>query len=681
MITSKKINYLAYALMLICVIFAFLWIGRKVSGSTASVYEQKIFNGNIIDFQIIVDEAEFKELCENATAEEYILCDILINGDRINSVGIRAKGNSSLSMVASNEDSDRYSFKIKFDQYIPGQTFYGLDEMVVNNCIGDNTYMKEYVSYDIMKSLGVEIPLMEYANIKINGEDWGLYLALECYEESFLNRAYNDISGELYSVKMSRTKRDEVDGNMQDIKPENGKMEIINIITDENQMPNENGEQMPPMQNGGQMPNANQTQNGNQRQRGNMNQNNTQENGNNAPIIQNNNTIPAQNGEQGGPQFNMGMGGGENGGSLEYSDDDPDSYPSIFENAVFNPTESDKQNVITALKNLSEGKELEKYFDVDEILRYLAAHTYVVNLDSYSSNMAQNYYIYENGGKVSILPWDYNLSFGGFMQSSSSDMINFPIDTPVSGVDMETRPLIAKLLENEEYKAKYHQYLQEIVNKYSANYVESLIDSLDAKISNYVENDKTAFVKFDDYKKSLETFKNVLKLRAESVQGQLSGDIPATTEEQKNSDKLISTADINVNDLGSQGGGMRFGGQNAGGAQNQGERNQMRGPGVDIEKMQKAMEIVNSNGGEMNDEVKQKLKDEGFTDEEIEMLSNTRIMINGQQFGNRMQNGGFGENMTQNSEQTLQNNMILLGASGGALVLGLLFAFGFKRKF
>jgi spore coat protein CotH len=164
------------------------------------------------------------------------------------------------------------------------------------------------------------------------------------------------------------------------------------------------------------------------------------------------------------------MGGGRNsGGDLKYTDDDPDSYPAIFENAVGKTNAADHKRVITALKNLSTGAELEKFFDVDQILRYMAAHTVVVNLDSYSSIMAQNYYIYEKGGQITILPWDYNYSFGGFQSGSASTVVNFPIDTPVSGVTLEDRPLFARLLANEAYKAKYHQYLQEIVDGYFAN--------------------------------------------------------------------------------------------------------------------------------------------------------------------------------------------------------------------
>lgn len=44
----------------------------------------------------------------------------------------------------------------------------------------------------------MDAPLCSYAYITVNGEEWGLYLAVEGVEESFLERNYGDGSGELY---------------------------------------------------------------------------------------------------------------------------------------------------------------------------------------------------------------------------------------------------------------------------------------------------------------------------------------------------------------------------------------------------------------------------------------------------------------------------------------------------
>lgn len=204
---------------------------------------------------------------------------------------------------------------------------------------------------------------------------------------------------------------------------------------------------------------------------------------------------------------------------------------------------------------------MESYFDIDQILRYLAVHTAVVNLDSYSSNMQQNYYLYEEDGYVTILPWDYNLAFGGFQPGTATETVNFPIDTPVSGVEMSERPLIQKLLEVPEYQEKYHAYLQEIANYFSSVEFEEQVRSLNNQISDYVLQDATKFCSFSEYENAVEIFIQFCQLRAESIQGQLDGTIPSDTEGQLNSSNLVDASQIQLDAMGSQGGGREGGGQ------------------------------------------------------------------------------------------------------------------------
>lgn len=482
------------------------------STGDTSEYTEKIFGDDIISLEIIADDTEWQTMLDNAAEEEYIKVDVVVNGTKFEDVGIRPKGNSSLTQVAST-DSDRYSFRLKFDEYVEGQTCFGLDSFVVNNMLGDNTYMKEYISYDLMKTIGVDCPCFGYSDITVNGEPWGLYLAVELYNDSYEERVYDDTSGMLYNVKMSMDNAGGPAGNNQN------------------------------------MPQAPDSQN--------KQNDNTQS------------TIPdmADNGE---PAQGKGgnMGASDSGGSLQYTDDNSSSYSAIFENAVGKSEESDYQRVITALKALSTGTDLEKYYDVDAILRYLAAHTIVVNLDSYSSSMAQNYYIYEKDGKITILPWDYNLAWGGFQNSDASSVINFPIDTPVSGVEMADRPLLEKLFANSEYLEKYHQYMQELIDSYFADgKFEAKVQELNTLIADYVKNDATAFCSYEEYEKAVESFITLGNLRAESVEGQIEGTVPSTTAEKKaSSDKLISAGDLNISDLGSMNGGK-------GGAQDEFDKN------------------------------------------------------------------------------------------------------------
>lgn len=167
------------------------------SNTETAAYADQIDKTEVMSISIDVDEEAWKEMLDNAIEEQYISANITINGTTIENVGIRPKGNSSLRQVASDDTTDRYSFKIKFDEYVKDQTWMGLDKLVVNNMISDSSYMKEYLSYDIMSYIGVDAPLFAFSNISVNGETWGLYLAVEDIDSGYLARAKND-EGELY---------------------------------------------------------------------------------------------------------------------------------------------------------------------------------------------------------------------------------------------------------------------------------------------------------------------------------------------------------------------------------------------------------------------------------------------------------------------------------------------------
>ncbi len=560
-------------------------------------------------------------MLDTAAEEQYISADVTINGQTVENVGIRPKGNSSLAQLV-NSESDRYSFKIKFDEYVKGQTWEGLDKLVLNNMTSDSSYMKEYLSYDIMSYIGVNAPLFSFADIMVNGEKCGFYLAIEDIDSGYLNRVY-DGEGELYKPESS-----EIGGGMGGNRPQGGEQSAdaaaqvdapqngdVNGDAGSGNAPQNGAAPDSPAPGGGTFPGGGSFPNFGAAPQGDSTANGgaTAQDG------------TAANGGRGG-FGGGGMGGGmgaSNGVSLQYTDDNTASYSAIFDNAETKADEEDYAQVITALKNLSTGTALETYFDVDSILRYFAAHTIVVNLDSYVSNMGHNYYLYENGGQLNILPWDYNLAFGGFQSGDASGVVNFPIDTPVSGVSMEDRPLLSKLLEVPEYLEKYHGYLQEIVDGYFSNgKFSETVDKIDLLISQYVENDPTAFCTFEQYNAAIVELKKLGELRGQSIAGQLAGTIPSTTEAQKgNASALIDASSVNLSALGTQGGGNRGGGMGGGNMGGNFGGNMGGLQGIDQAVMQSAMQIISgATNGVLTDEQKASLAALGLTDEQITQL-------------------------------------------------------------
>lgn len=504
-------------------------------------YESALFDTDkVLDINIRIDEDDWQTMLDNAINEEYVSCDVEIGGKTFTNVGIRPKGNTSLSSIVSDPDSDRYSFKLEFDKYVEGQTCFGLDKLVLNNNYADATNMKEAIVYDMYRFLGADASLYNYAKLSVNGEYFGIYLALEAVEESFMLRNYGAANGALYKpegMEMGGGKGGD-DGNRGGNLPDFGDMPDMG--------------QMPDFGDGA---------------------------GDAAPGFGGNGDVgvleAADTNEKTdfGNFGNFGSMGGSGGADLNYTDDDLDSYETIWEGEVTDTGKQDHKRVVAALKVVSEGTDLETYLDVDNILRYMAVHTFVVNADSLSGNMAHNYYLYESGGKLNILPWDYNLSFGGMNGGDASSVVNDAIDTPFSGTQF-----FDTLLENEEYLEQYHAYLDRLVEEYVfGGGFDAAYTRIRAQIDTSVETDPNALYTYAEYTTAAEMLHETVRLRAESVRGQLDGSIPSTDAGQRtDSSALVDASSIDLSVMGTMMGGERggdkqaFNGGNRGGNRPQG---------------------------------------------------------------------------------------------------------------
>ena len=491
------ITSIAVLICLLAVAFSDKITGLLGGNGVTQAYESKLFDTDeIITIDIQMDEEDWETMLQNAMSEEYYTCDVVINGETIKNVAIRPKGNTSLSSIASNPDTDRYSLKLEFDHYVKGQTCFGLDKLILNNNYADATNMKEAIVYDMFEFLDADASLYNYASVSVNGEYIGVYLALEAVEQSFMLRNYGTQDGELY------------------------KPDSMEIGGDNNSFPSPSSSSPAP-------------------------------------------SMPDDSSDfQFSPSDKEGMtppsGGG--GADLNYNGDDLDNYSTIWDGAITNTTEKDHKRVVTALKNISEGTDIEEYLDVDNVLKYMAVHTFAVNMDSLSGTMAHNYYIYEYDGQLNIIPWDYNLSWGGMgmgNSSNSEEMINDAIDTPFSSTDF-----FDVLLENEEYLAKYHEYLNMLVEEYvESGRFEAVYNRIRSQIDSLVETDPTAFYNYDEYEAAAEMLYKTILLRAESIKGQLDGTIPSTDEEQKaDSSAFVDASEIDVTAMGQMNGGGAGGG-------------------------------------------------------------------------------------------------------------------------
>ena len=342
MIKNKYTTRLAVAISILMVLVTIVFMFSSTLGvsvaTTTMQYETSLFDTDQVHtLDLTVDDEDWADLLENAANEEYIAADITIDGSKMNNVGIRAKGNSSLRTVQSS-DSDRYSFKLEFDHYQAGQLFQGLDKIALNNIIQDNTYLKDYLSYQMMNAFDADAPLCSFIYITVNGEDWGLYLAVEGIEESFIQRNYGSSSdGQLYkpdSMDAGGNKEEMPEG--LDEKPSEDTNSTKNPTLPNN---NDSGNTPP---NSGQQPRGGQPPDGGQQTNGEqLSTDGQQAEMGEAPEM--GETPPNEQGEDasendstsGGDRKGGGMGGNSTDVALVYSDDNIKSYSNIFNNATF----------------------------------------------------------------------------------------------------------------------------------------------------------------------------------------------------------------------------------------------------------------------------------------------------------------------------------------------------------
>lgn len=499
-------------------------------------YENRLFDHTKVHTIDIVMN-DWEEFIANATGEEYYVANVVIDGEYFKNVGIRAKGNTSLSTVASL-GSERYSFKIEFDHYDSTGSYHGLDKLSLNNLIQDSTMMKDYLTYTMMNTFGVNSSLCSFVYITVNGEDWGLYLAVEGVEESFLERNYGSDYGELYkpdSMSFGGGR-----GNGRDFDMEDFDFNVDGVHTDSSQADSTPDRFNPSMSGGSRIPDMPPV--GETGIPGDFSPDAGVDGkeGRNSGF-----GFGEKEGGNGGFRFDGGSGMGSSDVKLQYIDDDPDSYSNIWNNAKTDITDADQRRLIESLKKLSDGEDIESVVDVEQVIRYFVVHNYVCNDDSYTGMMVHNYYLYEKDGQLAMIPWDYNLGFGTFGGGDATGTVNTPIDSPVSGGSSD-RPMLDWIYENEKYTELYHQYFSEFLDTVD---ITGMIEDAYQLIRSYVEKDPTAFYSYEEFETGVETLRRFCNLRSESISMQLE------SGETVNPMDYADASDIILSDMGSMGGG------------------------------------------------------------------------------------------------------------------------------
>jgi spore coat protein CotH len=103
-----------------------------------------------------------------------------VNGVVFDSVGVKYKGNSTYK--AGNAKNPLH---IELDYVKKKQDYNGIKDIKLSNCWSDPTFVREPVSYEILRQYMVA-PQTNHSKVWMNGQYWGVYVNQESINKDFV---------------------------------------------------------------------------------------------------------------------------------------------------------------------------------------------------------------------------------------------------------------------------------------------------------------------------------------------------------------------------------------------------------------------------------------------------------------------------------------------------------------
>ncbi|MFN7147401.1 MAG: CotH kinase family protein, partial [Myxococcota bacterium] len=127
----------------------------------------------------------------------YVEGSVTVDGVALDRVGVRLRGK-----IGSFRDlSAKPKWKIDLNRFVPGQRLGDHEVLALNNTVVDCSWLREPTGYALFRQVGIPAPRTAYTHVTLNGEDYGLYVAVEFPDDRFLARHYPDPTGNLYDGK------------------------------------------------------------------------------------------------------------------------------------------------------------------------------------------------------------------------------------------------------------------------------------------------------------------------------------------------------------------------------------------------------------------------------------------------------------------------------------------------
>ena len=141
-------------------------------------------------FTLLIDEFDNSQ----PDKADYLGTNVRIDGQLIDSVGLRIKGGSSAYNL-------KRPLKIDFNTFISGQSYDGIKKLNLQNADIDPSVQRDAIAYYLFRQAGVHAPRSSFARVYFNDIYHGVYILVEQVDKNFLRDHFASDEGTLYKNK------------------------------------------------------------------------------------------------------------------------------------------------------------------------------------------------------------------------------------------------------------------------------------------------------------------------------------------------------------------------------------------------------------------------------------------------------------------------------------------------
>lgn len=145
------------------------------------------------EVELLIAAPALAELADQP--REYVKAQLVYQGETYGPVGVHLKGQNSFQTL-----DGKPSLRIKIDEYIEGQTFFGLKDLTFDNMVSDPSMMHERLAYQVAREAGLPASRSNHLVLTINGAPYGLYANVETVKKRMIGRFFEDNDGPLFKA-------------------------------------------------------------------------------------------------------------------------------------------------------------------------------------------------------------------------------------------------------------------------------------------------------------------------------------------------------------------------------------------------------------------------------------------------------------------------------------------------